>query len=345
MPTHTASARKAFDIAGRSVHPALIHAFGAVKLACCRGECGAGIPDAAGRRRHRHRRARSRRRHARRRARARRAPGRRRHGAQPGGERGHRRARAGARRRRPRRHRARQRAPVDQRHVSHRAAHRRHPRRARARCGAGAVAGIAPGAGTALGGCGVRRPHGTDGCRPPHHGAQIRRLGRGGEPRPLAGVEVRGTPARGEPRRHRHRHRHGRAAPLHLSRRRTAAAGHRPQPRPGGKPHRGDAERRRLHRGRRHPRRVRDQPDEDRRRPAPLGQWPARRPGRDHTADADRRQLDHAGQGEPGDSRSRHAGRAARTRPPAGDRARLRARLARTQSLPAADRRRAARPD
>ena len=71
-------------------------------------------------------------------------------------------------------------------------------------------------------------------------------------PRPLAHLQVRGAAAGGEPRRHGRRHRARRTAAIHLPRRRTPAANHRPGAGPGRKPRRGHAERRRLRRGQRH---------------------------------------------------------------------------------------------
>ena len=82
-----------------------------------------------------------------------------------------------------------------------------------------------------------------------HPGPRDGRLRRGLQPRPLAHLQMRGAPARRQPRRHRHRHRLRRAAAVHLPRGRRAARAHRHRLRPRREPDRGHAERRRLRRG------------------------------------------------------------------------------------------------
>ena len=71
------------------------------------------------------------------------------------------------------------------------------------------------------------RPHAAPGRRAHHARPRDGRLRRGAQPRPLAHLQMRGAPARGQPRRHGHRHRLRRAAAVHLPRRRHAARAHR----------------------------------------------------------------------------------------------------------------------
>ena len=117
----------------------------------------------------------------------------------------------------------------------------------------GRAAGGVSAEGEAIRRRGQDRPHRIAGRRADDARPRDGRLRRGHRPRPLANLQVRGAAAGGEPRRHGHRHGPGRAAAVHLPRRRTPAADHRPGAGPGREPDRGHAERRRLRRGQRHP--------------------------------------------------------------------------------------------
>ena len=101
------------------------------------------------------------------------------------------------------------------------------------------------------------RPDGDAGRRAGDARARDVGLRRGVRARPLAHLQMRGAPARDQPRRHGGRHGPAGAARVHLPRRRAPARHHRPGVRPRGEPGRGHAERRRVRRGQRHPQGVR----------------------------------------------------------------------------------------
>ena len=84
---------------------------------------------------------------------------------------------------------------------------------------------------------------------PDHAGRGVLWLCRGDEPRPVADLQVRGAPARGEHRRDGGGHGPERAPQLHLPRDRAPARGHRPGAGARGKPRGPDGECRHVRRG------------------------------------------------------------------------------------------------
>ena len=283
---------------------------------------------------HRRRRRCNRRGRARRPVSDRRLPDRLRHELEHERERGDRRARR--RRRAPERRREHgaeleRRLPVGRPPGGARRAAARPPpraRRARRR---------ARGEGARVRGRGQVRPHAPDGCRPGHARPGVRGLcgpGAGGNRPP------RGRPraARAD-RARRHRRRHGaqHASRVRRARPRAARRRHRPRDLGSGRPVRGAGRPRRSRRGVRRAEDGRGLADEDRERPAPDGLRSASRPRRDLPARAAEGQLDHAGQGQPGHSRGRDAGRRPGDRQRHGDHRRRAAGAFRAERLRAPD--------
>ncbi len=116
--------------------------------------------------------------------------------------------------------------------------------------------------------------------------------------------------AREDPaRRHRRRHRSEHASRVRRARAREARGRDGPRDQPAGRPVRVAGRARRARRGLRCAEDGRRLADEDRERPALPRLRPARRPRRDLPAGAAEGLVDHAGQGQPGHPRGRHAGR------------------------------------
>ena len=134
-------------------------------------------------------------------------------------------------------HRGRESQPVDQRHVPHRAEGERHLRAARAQRGHRGPAGRVPGKGEAV--RAASSPSGGPSCRkrcPITLGAEFSAFAEAIGPRPVAHLQVRRAPARGEHRRDRGGHRAQRAAQLHLPRDRAPAGRHGPRACARGEP-------------------------------------------------------------------------------------------------------------
>ena len=153
------------------------------------------------------------------------------------------------------------------------------------------------------------RPHAVPGRRADHARARDGRLRRGAQPRPLAHLQVRGAPARGQPRRHGHRHRPRRAA------RSTSSAS---STRCASSPASASRAPRTSSRPRRTPTCSSRSPASSRRTPSNLlkicgdlrllSSGPEAGLGEIRLPRAAGRLVDHARQGQPGDPRGRQPG-------------------------------------
>ena len=153
-----------------------------------------------------------------------------------------------------------------------------------------------------------------------------------------ARVVVDARPARPDPaRRHRRRHRPEHASGVRRARPRQARRRQRPRDLSARRRIRVAGCARRARRGLGRAEDARGQPDEDRQRPALPRLRAARRPVGDLPAGAAEGLVDHAGQGQPGHPRGRHAGRRPGDRQRPGDRDRRHAGPLRAERLRAAD--------